>query len=109
MSVMNIHIRYGDVHLAELRTRMPFKYGIATLTTTPHAFVRLLVEVEGQVAVGVAADSLPPRWFTKDPAKMPEAEVDEMLGVIDHAVGLAAGIQADTAFEAWRQVYEGQA
>ena len=37
---MDIHIRDGDIHLLDLRTRMPFRYGIATMTHTPHADIR---------------------------------------------------------------------
>ena len=39
---MKIRILEGDLHLIDLQTRMPFRYGIATMTHTPHAFVRLL-------------------------------------------------------------------
>ena len=53
---MKIHILSGDIHLTELRTRMPFRYGIATMTHAPHAFVRLHVEVGGRTSSGVAAD-----------------------------------------------------
>ena len=42
---MNIHIHHGDVFLLDIRTRLPFKYGIATMTRTPHAFVRVQLEV----------------------------------------------------------------
>ena len=48
---MRIHIRHGDIHLLDLQTRMPFKYGIATMTHTPHCFVRLWVDVDGKEAV----------------------------------------------------------
>src|SRR5437016_3809571 len=34
-SSMKIHIREGDIHLTNLRTRLPFKYGIVTMTSTP--------------------------------------------------------------------------
>jgi hypothetical protein len=101
---MSIHIDHGDIHLLDLRTRMPFKYGIATMTSTPHAFVRLVVEVAGRPSVGIAADHLPPKWFTKDPARPIADEVADMLRVIDHAVQSAAGIHADSPFDAWRQV-----
>jgi len=60
---MNLDILHGDIRLIELRTRMPFKYGIATMTRTPHAFVRLLVRVAGQESLGLAADHLPPKWL----------------------------------------------
>jgi hypothetical protein len=85
---------------------MPFKYGIATMTATPHAFVRLEVEVEGRVAVGIAADHLPPKWFTKDPARAVDEEVNEMLRVIQHAVETARGLRADSAFDAWRELFD---
>jgi hypothetical protein len=106
---MKVHIQEGDIHLLDLRTRMPFKYGIATMTHTPHALVRLRVLVADTPAVGLAADHLPPKWFTKDPARDVAGEVDEMARVIEHAVELARGVQADSPFAAWQAVHEAQA
>jgi hypothetical protein len=106
---MHIHIHHGDLHLLDLRTRMPFRYGIATMTRTPHVFVRLEVEVAGRPAVGLAADHLPPKWFTKDPAQPIAAEVAEMLRVIEHALDVAAGVRAESPFAAWRQLFDAQA
>ncbi len=103
---MKVHIREGDVHLLDIRTRMPFKYGIATMTSTPHAFVRLPVEIDGKPSLGISADHLPPKWFTKDPAKPIADEVAEMLRVIERALQLAAGIEAESPFAAWRQHFE---
>ena len=88
---MKIHIQDGDLHLTRLRTRMPFKYGIATMTSTPHAFLRLRVEGDGKSGIGIAADSLPPKWFTKDPARALDEEVADMLRVIEHARDCARG------------------
>src|SRR5215475_329132 len=106
---MNIHILHGDVFLLDVRTRLPFKYGIATMTRTPHAFVRVQAEVDGKPASGIAADHLPPKWFTKDPARPIEEEIEEMLRVITHALELAAGLRAPSPFDAWRQLHEAQA
>jgi hypothetical protein len=105
---MGVRILHGDVHLIDLKTRLPFKYGIATMTRAPQAFVRLLVEVDGQRAMGVAADVLPPKWFTKVPEKPLADEIDEMLVVIDRAVASAADLRGATAFDVWRQHYESQ-
>jgi hypothetical protein len=88
---------------------MPFKYGIATMTSTPHAFARLHVEIDGRRSFGIAADHLPPKWFTKEPARPVGEECHEMLAVIEQAVGLAADVEAPTAFDAWRQVRDAQA
>jgi L-alanine-DL-glutamate epimerase-like enolase superfamily enzyme len=105
---MKIHVRDGDLHLLDLRTRMPFRYGIATMTRTPHVFVRLRVEVDGKPAGGVAADHLPPKWFTKDPARPVAEEIDEMVGVIVHALRTAPGLKGDSPFDAWRQLFDAQ-
>src|SRR5436853_7925728 len=98
---MRIHLHGGDLHLTDVRTRMPFKYGIATLTSTPHAFVRLRVEIGGRPWSGIAADSLPPKWFTKDPSKPLAVEAAEMLRVIEHALQSAACIRGESRFEPW--------
>jgi hypothetical protein len=105
---MAIRILHGDIHLLELQTRLPFKYGIATMTRAPQAFVRLTVEINGRKATGISADLLPPKWFTKLPDKPLDQEVDEMLAVIDHAVGISAGLTGPTVFDVWRQVLAAQ-
>jgi hypothetical protein len=105
---MNVQLHHGDIHLLNVRTRMPFKYGIATMTRAPYAFVRMFVTVDGREATGVSADLLPPKWFTKDPARPIEDEVAEMAEVIDNAVRLAAGLQGPSPFDVWRQLWQAQ-
>src|SRR5262249_34349372 len=80
-----------------------------TMTQVPHVFVRLEVEVDGQTETGVAADHLPPKWFTKVPDQLLETEVAEMLRVIEHALQQATGLRAESPFDAWRQLYDIQA
>src|SRR5437773_12351510 len=108
MRTMKVRIRAGGIHVLDLQTRMPFKYGIATMTRAPHAFVRLHVEVDGAVATGIDADLLPPKWFTKDPARDLDGEVAEIARVIEHAVSIAAGLDGDRAWRVWRALWDGQ-
>ena len=108
MPVPSIQIERHDLHLVNLRTRMPFRYGIATMTEVPYLFVRLWVSVEGRKSIGVSADLLPPKWFTKDAAKPLDAEIAEMLRVIRHALSIAAGLRGRTAFEVWHELYTAQ-
>jgi hypothetical protein len=88
---------------------MPFRYGIATVTRLPHLFVRLVVAVDGVEHIGLAADHLAPKWFTKNPETMPEQDIAEMLTVIRQAVALAEGWEAETPFDLWRELYDAQA
>ena len=82
------------LHRLELRARMPFRYGIATMTDVPQVFLRLTFELPGGRAWGLAADLLPPKWFTKDPRQPLDEEITAMLGVIRGAVARAAETSA---------------
>ena len=98
----------ADIHFIDLETRFPFKYGIATMTCAPYAMVRVHVESGGRTAVGISADLLPPKWFTKIAEKPPEEEVDEMATVVEHAVELAVGMHGEMAFDLWRELHQQQ-
>lgn len=105
---MSIEILHADIHMIDLTMRIPFRYGIATMATSPHAFVRVRARIDGREAVGVAADHLPPKWFTKDPDRSPDDEIDEMYRVVEHAVEIARGKRGESAFEVWRQIHDEQ-
>lgn len=53
----------------DVRLRMPFRFGVVTLTAAPQAFVRATVRLaDGRSATGAAAELLAPKWFDKDPS-----------------------------------------
>lgn len=88
---------------------MPFKYGIATMTTLPHVFLQVKCEFDGLVQAGVAADHLPPKWFTKDPSKNTALEIEAMLGVIHQARLHAQALgPAPSVFSFWAGLVERQ-
>lgn len=90
----------------ELQTRLPFRYGIATMTQVPHLFVELELLIDGVRCGGRSADHLPPRWFTKDPSQTIAEEIDAMIAVIRHAA--AAAVQAaevSSVFDFWLELY----
>ena len=106
---MPLNITGASIHQIQLKTRMPFKYGIATMTEVPMVFVQLDTNVDGRLSRGVASDLLPPKWFTKVPDDPLEKEVADMLQVIRRAISHSIGIEAPTAFAAWQGIYERQA
>jgi hypothetical protein len=103
-----INLKSAELFRFEHRARIPFRYGIATMTECPHAIVRLTFDLDGVTQTGLAADHLPPKWFTKDPKRALEEEVDEMVHVIRAAVTHARLIRASTAFAFWRELYDAQ-
>ena len=101
-------ISVQDIHLnvLNMKTRMPFRYGIASLESVPHLFLRVTAAVDGATAVGVAAEGLPPKWFTKNPDTTFAEDLDEMLAVIRQAVAFALDMPAAaTPFDLWHEVY----
>jgi hypothetical protein len=97
------------LHRTDVRLRMPFRYGIATMTEGPVIFVRLQVEINGKTKIGISSDLLPAKWFTKIPAQSIAEEVAGILRVIRHAAATRDRIGGlKRSFEIWRQLYEAQ-
>lgn len=106
---MSIVVTESELRSIQLKTRMPFRYGIATMTEFPLAFVRIRARIDGVQSFGIASDLLPPKWFTKVPDKPLSEEIDEMLEVIHHALRRIVGIESSTVFGLWQTLYELQA
>ncbi len=106
---MTIRVLHADLHVLPMRTRMPFRYGIATLTALPHLFVRLELEIDGIRCLGIASDGLAPKWFTKNPATTTGHDIAEMIDVIEAACRFAQeSAPAATVFDLWHAIYAAQ-
>ena len=100
-----------ELFVLPARTRFPFRYGIASMTDVPHLFARTRVEAGGRSHVGVTAEGLPPKWFTKDPDTTFEQDLPAMIDAIRHAAQVAeiVGRQPHSFFDLWRAVSDEQA
>ena len=104
---MPIRLLGTELFLINMRTRMPFRYGITTLTAVPHLFLRASVEIDGRRHTGISADHLPPKWFTKYPDTTPQQDIDGLLEVIATARDVARAVpKQETVFGYWRRMYE---
>jgi hypothetical protein len=90
-------------------TRFPFRFGIAEMNEIAHVVLFVTAEIDGQRPTGVAADNLPPKWFTKNPATSYRDDVVEMVGVIESACEVARQSGSHRCvFDLWQQVYREQ-
>ena len=106
---MKIKLLGTDLRLQNMRLRMPFRFGIVTLTECPYLFFRALLEVDGRQTWGIAADALPNKWFTKDPASAYKDDIAEMLKVISMAGEIAvAGGAHESVADLWERTYQAQ-
>jgi hypothetical protein len=105
---MRLSVKQIEFFMRNVRTRMPFRYGVATLTSVPILHVAMGAELEdGRRARGVAADILPPKWFDKEPAKTYQDNVEDLLFSARAAAKAyaQAGSTPKTVFALWHQGY----
>ncbi|RZL91644.1 MAG: hypothetical protein EOP82_12255, partial [Variovorax sp.] len=68
--------------------RLPFRFGVVTLTECPQAFVRARVEfADGRTEWGAAAEMMAPKWFDKNLALSNEDNFDQLRDVLRLARG----------------------
>jgi hypothetical protein len=75
-SVRLIEARFFErpVHL-----RLPFRFGIVTLTEAPQVFVRARIRLsDGREGEGVSAELMVPKWFDKSPDLSHEQNFDQL-------------------------------
>lgn len=105
VSVLSVELYERDVVL-----RLPFRFGVVTLTAAPQAFVRARIRLaDGREVEGASAELLAPKWFDKNLALTNEDNFEQLR----EAVRLAASAYtADgmprTAFGHFAAHYEEQ-
>ncbi len=78
VSVRAIELLERDVTL-----RLPFRFGVVTLTAAPQAFVRAKIRMpDGREGWGMAADLLAPKWFDKNLALSNEDNFQQLRDAI---------------------------
>jgi L-alanine-DL-glutamate epimerase-like enolase superfamily enzyme len=105
---MRFGVRQIDLFERDVRLRMPFRFGIVTLTEAPQAFARVRIRLENGVeAEGAAAEMLVPKWFDKNPALSNEDNIEQLRTSLALARGIY-GSGANTAFGHFQAHYRDQ-
>jgi Enolase C-terminal domain-like len=89
-AVSAVKLKLASIELLErdVKLRMPFRFGVVTLTESPQAFVRCRIRTEdGREAEGAAAELLAPKWFDKNAALSNEDNYEQLRGSLRSARG----------------------
>ena len=99
MSKPQLRLIEASFHERPVKLRLPFRFGVVTLTEAPQAFVRARIKLaDGREGEGVSAELLVPKWFDKSPALTNEDNFDQLRRSLKLARGRMLDAEADTAF-----------
>lgn len=102
-----LHISFAHLRV---KTRFPFRYGIASMTEAPHVLVRATVECGGRIVEGISAETWVPKWFVKNPETTYAEDLPAMCRTLRHAAD--AAVQPGeplTLLAWWQRLYAAQA
>jgi len=93
-------VREIVLHERPVRLRLPFRFGVVTLTECPQAFVQARVEsADARSSWGGAAELMAPKWFDKNLALSNDDNFEQLRDVLGMArAAYLADAAADTAF-----------
>ena len=103
-----------DIELYErpVTFRLPFRYGIVTLTEAPQAFIKIRIESDDKSsdksACGIAAELLAPKWFDKNTELTNEENFNQLRRSLYIAREGYLSYSATTAFELFSAHYPEQ-
>jgi hypothetical protein len=85
MSAVELRIREVQLFQRDVTLRLPFRFGAATVTQCPQAFVKVRAEVGGKSFVGASAELMVPKWFDKSPTLTHEQNFEQLRDSLRHA------------------------
>jgi hypothetical protein len=101
-------IREIELYERPVVLRLPFRFGVVTLTQCPQAFVRARIDfADGRSAWGVAAEMMAPKWFDKNLQLSNEDNFEQLREVLRMARGAYLGdASAASAFGHFARHYD---
>ena len=101
MSAPKITVQAVELYERDVTLRLPFRFGVVTLTAAPQAFVRARIRTEAGVeSWGASADLLAPKWFDKNAALTNEQNFEQLRDAVRSAARAYTSDQtARTAFD----------
>jgi hypothetical protein len=99
MNAPRFTVREIDLYERDVHLRMPFRFGVVTLTEAPQCFVRVRIELaDGRSQRGGAAEMLAPKWFDKNLTLSNENNFDQLRLALRLAADAYIDGKARTAF-----------
>lgn len=99
MTAPRLALLRADFFERPVKLRLPFRFGVVTLTEAPQAFVRASIRLaDGREGDGMAAELLVPKWFDKSLDLTNEQNFDQLRRSLRLARQHVAAAGVSTAF-----------
>lgn len=106
---MKVKLEAVDRFERDHRLRLPFRFGVITVTQGTQAIVRVRIALEdGRHGEGVAAEALGAKWFEKSPEFSDAQNLDQLRQALQLAVELYGARGLDTPFGLYAGCYRQQ-
>lgn len=99
LNAAQVRVRAVSLYERPVTLRLPFRFGAATVTQCPQAFVKVSLEVGGCTVEGASAELMVPKWFDKNPLLTHEQNFEQLRGALRTAAqAYLAGDAAQTPY-----------
>ena len=99
MKPVAFQIKDIQVFQRPVTLRLPFRFGAATVTACPQAFVKVTLSIEGVEWQGASAELMVPKWFDKSPQRTQDDNFDQLrLCVLKARDAYLAAAAAQSAY-----------
>ncbi len=99
MSAPKLKLIAADFFERPVKLRLPFRFGVVTLTEAPQVFVRTRIKLaDGREGEGVSAEMLAPKWFDKSPKLTNEENFQQLRASLVFGKTALMAIGSDTPF-----------
>ena len=103
---MLVRVLGVECGFSDCRTRLPFRFGVATLRRADLVVARVFLETEeGRRVSGYASDLLVPKWFDKDPRKSAQDDRRDLVESIWRGARAFRGAGEGCVFDLWHRAY----
>jgi hypothetical protein len=104
---MRIRVHEAALRLSHCHTRIPFRFGIHTLTEAPLCVATIRGEAsDGSPVAGTSSELLVPRWFEKDPSRSVADDIRSLIDSANSAGEIIADGSISSVFDHWWRAYE---
>lgn len=106
---MKVKVEAVDRFERDHRLRLPFRFGVITVTQGIQAIIRVRIALEdGRTSEGVAAEALGAKWFEKSPDFSDAQNLDQLRQALQLAIDHYGGRGFDTPFGLYAGSYRQQ-